>query len=145
VQVARVRLRQQQRTPGRMRGGGGGQRTAHGTQLAGEAEFAEQFERCGDFRARRHLRRSEQDADGDGEIEAPAILRQIGRCEVHGDATGRKLVARIHEGGAHAFFAFFDLGGRQTDDGEGRQPCAEMHFDVDRRRSEAVLRATGHS
>ena len=33
----------------------------------------------------------------------------------------------------------------ETDDGEGRQPCAEMHFDVDRRRSEAVLRATGHS
>jgi len=65
-----------------------------------------------------------EDAQCDGQIEAPAFLGQIGGGEVDGDAARRKSNWQFWQRGAHPIFAFLDLGFRQTDDGEIGRPLA---------------------
>lgn len=93
--------------------------------------------------SRPQLPRGEQDRDRDGEIEAPAILRQIGGGEVDGDASGGELEARVDERRAHPFFALLHFGAGEPDQREAGQTGTEVRLDLDRRRSEPDLRSTG--
>ena len=59
-----------------------------------------------------------EDADGDGEIEARALLLDVGGREVDGDAGGRKVEAGVLDGGADAVAGLADGGVGQADGGE---------------------------
>ena len=72
-----------------------------------------------------------EDAERDGQIEAPAFLGQIGGSEIDGDAARGKIELAVLQRGAHAILAFFDFGFRQTHDGEVGQAVGEMHLDGD--------------
>jgi len=85
-----------------------------------------------------------EDAEGDREVEATSFLGQIGWCEVDGDALLRVLVARLQERGAHAILALAHGRLGQADDRRLRDAAAQVHFDLDRRRLDAALRATVH-
>ena len=109
-----------------------GERPAHGTQLAGEREFAGKFMRVQGFGA--NLPRSDQDTQRDGQIETARFLGQIGRRKVDGDAALRKLEAAVLDRRAHALAGFLDLGIRQSHQSKGRQTGGEMNLDGDFRR-----------
>jgi len=96
-----------------------GKRAAHGAQLSGERQLADEFDiiqcRC------RDLAGSGEDTDCDRQIETPAFLGQIGGCEVDGDAARGKLELGSEQGAAHPVAAFFYLGsGRPTMESPGR-------------------------
>jgi hypothetical protein len=69
-----VGRRQNQRTPGQARLQCHGERAEHGPQLARERQFADEFVLL--QVSGRNLPGGGE--DGDGEVEAPALLRQIG-------------------------------------------------------------------
>ena len=133
LQVRRVVPRQDHRVS-RLRGrSSGGQCTTDGAQRSGETEFAEKLDLL-ERAARAHLAGGCEDADGDGEIETPAILRQISGREVDGDAPGGQLESRVDERCPDPLLAFFDLCRRQTHDVEAGQTGTEMDFDLHDRR-----------
>ena len=96
-----------------------------------------------DFAQGRHrnLAIGGQDAQGDGQIVTPAVLGQIGRGEVLGDASGGVVQAGVDDGAAHAVLALLDRGFGQTDQGQGGQAVGQMGFDTDSRRQHADLGA----
>ena len=83
------------------------------------------------------LARGGENAQGDGQVEAAALLGQVGRCQVHGDASVGKGKVRIEDGAAHPVLAFADRGFRQADDVKGRQAVGEVGLDLDQRRFHA--------
>jgi hypothetical protein len=63
-----------------------------------------------------------QDAQRDGEVEAPGILGQVGGREIDGDPlVVGKLEASVLDGRAHALASFLDLCFSQSDEREARQ------------------------
>ena len=105
------------------------QRAADGTQHAGERELAGKFiiiQRC-----IRNLPGRGEDAEGDGQVETPRFLGQIGGRQVDGDASGGKFKAGILQGRAHAVTCFPHLGVRQPHQRHARQPAGQMRFDGD--------------
>ena len=54
--------------------------------------------------------RGDEDADGDRQVEAAALLRQVRRREVDGDVPGRQLEAAVGERRAHAVLALLHDG-----------------------------------
>ena len=112
-------------------------------QRAIEPELAEKFVPVEPL-ARRLTRRGEY-AQRDRKIEPPTVFGQVGRREIHRDASSRKFESGIGQRGPHSLFTFANRGGRQTDDGENRQPGAEVHFNRNRRRAQANLRPAGNA
>jgi hypothetical protein len=83
------------------------------------------------------LSRGGEDAERDRQVEAPAFLAQLGRCEVDRDAPRWKLEARVHERRANAVAALLHFGVGKADDGERRQAVGEVHLDRNLGRAES--------
>jgi hypothetical protein len=66
-----------------------------------------------------------------------ALLQQIGGRQIDGDALGRQGQPHGRQGGAHPLPAFRHGLVRQPDHGEGRQPRAHLHLDIDRQNLDA--------
>jgi len=98
-------------------------------QLAGELVFGQAL--------RLDLPRGGKDAQRDRQVEAPRLLRQVGRRQVDRNAAGGKLEARVLDRRAHPLASLLHLGVGQPYDGEGRQTAAEVHLDGDFRRFHA--------
>ncbi|MNC93805.1 hypothetical protein D3C83_105160 [compost metagenome] len=64
----------------------------------------------------RDLPRGSEDAECDGQIEASAVLGQVGGREVDGDPAQGKFEIVVQDGAANAFLALAHRGFRQTDD-----------------------------
>ena len=79
-----------------------------------------------------------QDAEGDRQVEASRILRQIGRRQADGDAlVVRKLEAAVLQRRADPFARLLDLGIGQSDQREARQAVGQVHLDGDGGRIDA--------
>ncbi|MCW0461863.1 hypothetical protein NB717_002931 [Xanthomonas sacchari] len=115
-------------------GGGqcGRQHAVDRTQFAGQGQFAEEFVLAEHLRVK--LAGGGEDAQRDRQVEAAALLGQVGRGQVDRDPPCRELVLRAEQGGADAVarFAYRRLG--QADDLRGRQAAGQMDFDPNRRR-----------
>ena len=84
---------------------------------------------------------STQDADRDGQVEAGALLLQIGGREIDGDEGGRNQVAGVFDGRAHPVAAFADGRVRKADGVEVvliADYAAQIDFDVDQTGVDAV-------
>jgi len=115
-----------------------GQDAGHGAQFARERQFAEKFAVVETFA--RHLGAGGEDAQGDGEIEAAAVLRQLRRREVHGDAPVRVVEGGALDGHAHAVARLAHGRFGQADDGGGWQAAGQVDLDDDLRRGDTFLR-----
>ena len=74
-----------------------------------------------------------QDAQCNGQIEAPGILGKVGRCQVHGDAlVVRELQPGVLQGRAHPLARFLDLHIGQAHQREAGQAVGQVHLDRDR-------------
>src|SRR6266516_6211361 len=73
-----------------------------------------------------------QQADSDRQIEAGALLGQVGRRKRDGDAPVRPVETRIGEGGADAVACLKHDGVAKADDTDGGQAPAEVDLDPDR-------------
>ena len=71
---------------------------------------------------------SGDEGDGEREIEGGALLGEVGRGEIDGDAPQRILVLGIEQRAAHAVLALPDRRLGQADDGEARQSVGEVHL-----------------
>ncbi len=130
-----IRLRQDESAPAVRRAVGHRQCAAYGPQFTGQREFTGELvliQSVGGY-----LPRGGEDADGDGQIETPTLLGQVGGREVDGDATRGEVELAVLQGGAHAILALLHLGLGQADDVELRQAVGEMHLDGDLRRLHA--------
>jgi hypothetical protein len=114
----------------------------HGAQFTAQPEFTEELE-AGQLDPRLQLSRGHEDAERNGQVEAPAVLGEVGGCEIDGDAACGQLEAGIDESGADALLALLHLGAGEADDAEAGQPAAQMHLDRDRRRLQRNLRPAG--
>ena len=79
-------------------------------ELAGEFVFVEAI--CG------QLPGGGQYAKGDGQVETPALLGQVGRREVDREPARGKFETRVHQRRAYPVAAFLYLGLGEADDGE---------------------------
>ncbi len=104
-----------------------GERTADRTQLTGEGKFSRELVSV--EIVLRNLARGGQNAERDGEVESPAFLGEIGRCEVDGDAAGGEIESGVLQRRAHAVARLAYLRLRQTDDREARQTVTQVHLD----------------
>jgi hypothetical protein len=109
----------------------------HRERAANRAQFAGQRELAGKLILRQciqwQLAGRTQDAERDRQVEAAALLGQVGGSEIHGDALCGKFESRCLQRSAHAVLRFLDLGLRQADDREARQTIGEMCLHRDRR------------
>ena len=105
-------------------------------QRAVEAELPEHGE--GVHRVAGHRPHADQQAERDGQVEVAALLQQIGRRQVDGDALGRQRQAQGAQRRAHPLARFGHRLVGQADHGECRQPRGDMHLDVDVARLDAV-------
>jgi len=78
------------------------------------------------------LLRGKQDTERDGQIIVCALLANICRGEVHGDAAHGKAPATVADRRTHALLGLLHGGVRQPDDHEPRHPRADVHFYGDR-------------
>ncbi len=81
--------------------------------------------------------RRRQEPERDRQVEADALLPQIGRGEVDGDALEREREAGVADGRTHALPALPQRGIRQPHRGECRQPLADVDLHADQRRIDA--------
>lgn len=102
---------------------------AYCAQFTGQREFAGIF--IFSKFVGRDLPSRGEDAECNGQIEAPAFLGQIGGRKIDSDAACGEIELAILQRGTYAVFAFFDFGFRQTHDGEIRQTIGDMHLDGD--------------
>src|SRR5205085_12677845 len=135
-----ARLRQHERATVPVRFESHRQRAANRPQVPSQRELAGEFvapERLG-----RNLAGGGKDAECDGQIEAAGFLRQVGRREIDGYFSGRKVEARVLQGCSNAIAAFLDLGLGQSDQIECRKPAGKMNLDFNRERVEPGERTT---
>jgi len=127
----------QQRTAGFTCRQGRWQDALHRTQRAGKRQLAQAFDVVQAVGG--NLSTGGEDAQGDGQVETPAILGQIGRGEIQGDAPRGEVEAGRQDGAAHAVLAFLHGGFRQADQGQRRQAVGKVRLDRDARRFHAYL------
>lgn len=72
-----------------------------------------------------------ENAHRHGQVEGGAVLLDVGRRQIDGDAPHRELVARVADGRLDPVLAFLDRPLGQADGGELRQPLADVHLDLD--------------
>ena len=107
-------------------------------QHAVERELAEQQLRrlaVGELAART------KHGDGDGEVEAGALLASVRRREVHGDAAQRELEAAVADRGAHALARLLHRGVGQADEVHAGEARGDVDLDRHELRVEAPERA----
>ena len=112
------------------------QRPVAGPDLAVEPELAEHREAL--QRLRRHLVARGQDAARDRQVEPRALLAQVGRGEVHGDAVLREREARVEDRAADALARLAHRAVPEADDRERREPLANVDLDGHAARFDAV-------
>ncbi len=105
------------------------QHALHGTTFSFERELRRK-QAALDFLHRKKPMRREK-THGDGQIEAGAVLANVGRREVDRDFFLLELEPRILDGRAHALFALAHRRIRQADDVERRQSVPRIDFHVD--------------
>ena len=98
-------------------------------QPAVERELADR-RRALERASRQLLRRGEQ-RERDGQIEAGALLAQLGRREVHGDSPLREVQLRGCDPRADALPRLLARPVGEADDREARKPVANVRLDVD--------------
>ena len=133
--LAAVARGQHQGAAGLARPDGCRQRAAHRSQRTAQGQLAQElrvFEPV-----RRHLAGAGENAEGDGQVEASALLGQLGRREGHGDHLRRRLEARIHERCADPVPGFGHRFLRHAHDLGTRESARQMHLDGDLRRLDA--------
>ncbi|MND81551.1 hypothetical protein D3C80_733530 [compost metagenome] len=120
-------------------GQGGGQYALHRTHAAGECQLAQAFDiqqRCGGY-----LPAGGEDAQGNGQIEAAAVFRQVRRGQIEGNAACGEFEAGVEHGAAYPVLAFLDRGFRQANQGQRRQAIGQVCLDRDGRGHHADLGA----
>src|SRR3546814_16410785 len=85
-----------------------------------------------DLRLTRDLLGGGEDAERDREIKARAVLGQISRRQIAGDALQRKAIAAVADRGPHAILGLAHGGFRQTHDVEAGTTRREMDLDGER-------------
>ena len=85
---------------------------------------------------RRQLARGGEDPDRDRQVVAGAVLRQVGRSKVHGDAARGDLEPAVAQRAADPFARLLHGVPREADDGEARE--AEGDVDLDARRGKCL-------
>jgi hypothetical protein len=89
-----------------------------------------------------HLLGRSHQAQGDGQVEAGALLADVGRGEIDRDPLGGEGEAGVLEGAADALAGFLDGGIGEADDGEGiHLGVHHVHFNGDGVSVHAVDRA----
>ena len=78
------------------------------------------------------------------QIETPALLGQIGGCQVDGDAPLREFKLRGLQRGAHAVARLAHFGIGQPYQAESGKAIGQMHLDRDLGRIKADERAAAH-
>jgi len=124
----------------------------NGTQFAGQRKFAQELVFRENIRGQ--LTRCGEDAQGNRQIKATAILGQIGWREIDGDSPLRHIELRTQQRGANAILAFLHRrfgqaddghrGQRQADDGHRGQPTREVDLNLHWRCRNAVLGSAMH-
>ena len=140
--LAAVGRRHQQPAPGTAAGQRCGEHAIDRTDLPGQRQFAEEFPAI--QRLARDLAAGGEDAQGDRQVEAAAVLGQVGRGQVDGDPARRELELRAVDGGAYPVLGFADRRFRQSDDAHRRQATAEVDLDPDFGRVHAHPRTAVH-
>jgi hypothetical protein len=72
-----------------------------------------------------------QDGAGDREVEAGALLLDVGRRQVYGDPSGRKVEPTVFDGCPYPVAALLDRGIRQPDSVEVWQAGSDVDLYVD--------------
>ena len=127
------------------RGGGRHRRRQCGidaAQLPRQAEFADEFGVAQGIG--RDLAACGEDAQRDRQVEAAAVLGQVGRGQVDGDAPLRELELRAVDRRAHPVLGFADRGLGQADDGHARQAAGQVDFNRNRGGRDPRTRASMH-
>jgi hypothetical protein len=138
----RDRFRNHEGAPVAFRTEGHRERSLNGTQLAGQSELAREFELGQQIR--RQLPRRGEDADGDRQVEASALLGKVRGREVHRHAAiGAAEVGGV-ERRAHAIARFPHFLFGQSHDVRARKSAAHVHFHTHEGRIQARERATEH-
>jgi hypothetical protein len=114
----RVGVRKNEPRAGALRLQRHGKHAAHRTQLTAKTKLADELVAAQAID--RQLARCRQDGKRDAEVEAPALLGQVGGGKVDGDAPGRKLEAAIDERAAHPIARLAHSRFGQADDGQCR-------------------------
>ena len=127
VAVAR---RHHQSMPGAGRRQGAGQDRRHRAQRPGQGQLTDPFHVL-QFHPPQ-LAAGEQDAHRDRQIETAAVLGQVRRRQIDGDALLGKAEAAVDQRRAHPVLALADRGVGQADHGEAGQPRAQMDFNAHR-------------
>ena len=118
---------------------GGNRRRQHAgnaTERAVERQLA-QHDVARDAVARHHAHGG-QKTERDRQVVVAALLGEVGRREVDGDALRRQGKAKRAEGGAHALAAFADRLVGQADHDEGELARRHQDLDVDRQHVDAL-------
>ena len=84
-----------------------------------QGKLSHAFILCEAFR--RNLSGSGKNAQGNGEIEAAALLGQVRRSQIDGDSAGGEFKAGVHQRTANTLPAFTNPRFGEPDDGQRRQ------------------------
>lgn len=137
------RQHEPRRDPARMQREGHGERTTDGPELPRKREFAGEL--VSGEPGRLDLPAGRQDAQGDRQVEASGVLRQVCRGQVHRDPfVVRKFETGVLDGGSHAFAGFLDFHIGKSDQREAGQTIRQMHLNRDTGRFEAQQGAALH-
>jgi hypothetical protein len=129
ARLGEVLARENQRLdPRGARGEGHRERPAHRPDRALQPQLPEHRHRVQALL--RDLLRGGEDAERDRQVERRAVLTNIGRCEVDGDALQREGVARIGQRRANALAALFHGALRQPHGRERRQAVRDVGLHV---------------
>src|SRR5690606_19831818 len=106
-----------------------GQGGAHRAQLTGQGQLSEKFVAA--ELGRGNLAGGGENTEGNGQIETPPLLGQIGGGEIDGDAPRGKFQLGAENGRAHPILGLFHCRFWQTDDGEAGQAVGQVNFNSD--------------
>src|SRR3990172_1826550 len=106
---------------------GNRQYPAYPAQFTGQCQLTDKliFFQCtpGD------LSRGSKDSQGNGEVITSTFFREVGRCEIDGDAPCREFELGVQYGPAHTILAFFDGSLGQADNRETGKTVGDMDLD----------------
>ena len=121
----------------------GGQRAAHGAQLARQRQLARKL--VARQAAGIHLAAGGEDAQGNRQVKPARVLGQIGRGQIDGDAfVVGEFQPRVLQRRAHALAGLLHLHLGQPHQREAGQAVGQMHFHGDRRRQHPQKGAALH-
>ena len=113
------------------RGQSEAQGPAHGSDLAAEAELADE-DASGDLG--RTGATQPEESHRDRKVERGAALAEVGRSQVDGDRAFRHGESAVFQRRADALPGLAHAGVGEADDGEARKAARDVHFDVENTR-----------